>query len=76
MPSASTPAFRMRATTVARGYVEAQTRDRGGSERYIRARPPDGGSPMARHPEIVDLSIDLPPEHEALDRMQDASTFL
>jgi hypothetical protein len=31
---------------------------------------------MARHPEIVDLSIDLPPEHEALDRMQDASTFL
>jgi DNA-binding transcriptional MocR family regulator len=65
-------------TTVARGYVEAQKRglidSRVGHGTFVRASAKRRHGPMARHPEIVDLSMNLPPEPddpELLDRMQD-----
>jgi DNA-binding transcriptional MocR family regulator len=65
-------------TTVARGYVEAQKRglieSRVGQGTFVRASAKRRHAPMARHPEIVDLSMNLPPEPddpELLDRMQD-----
>jgi DNA-binding transcriptional MocR family regulator len=65
-------------TTVARGYVEAQKRglieSHVGRGTFVRASARRRHSPMARHPEIVDLSMNLPPEPddpELLDRMQD-----
>ena len=65
-------------TTVARGYVEAQKRglieSRVGRGTFVLATVKRRHSPMARHPEIVDLSMNLPPEPddpELLDRMQD-----
>ena len=65
-------------TTVARGYVEAQKRglieSRVGRGTFVLATAKRRHSPMARHPEIVDLSMNLPPEPddpELLDRMQD-----
>src|SRR5262245_42814509 len=65
-------------TTVARGYVEAQKRglieSRVGQGTFVRASAKRRHTPMARHPEIVDLSMNLPPEPddlELLDRMQD-----
>ena len=65
-------------TTVARGYVEAQRRglieSRVGQGTFVRASAKRRHAPMARHPEIVDLSMNLPPEPddpELLDRMQD-----
>src|SRR5208282_3214684 len=65
-------------TTVARGYVEAQRRglieSRVGQGTYVRASTKRRHGPVARHPEIVDLSMNLPPEPddpELLDRMQD-----
>jgi DNA-binding transcriptional MocR family regulator len=66
-------------TTVARGYVEAQKRglieSRVGQGTFVRASAKRRHGPMARHPEIVDLSMNLPPEPddpELLDRMQDS----
>jgi DNA-binding transcriptional MocR family regulator len=65
-------------TTVARGYVEAQKRglieSRIGRGTFVRASARRRHGPMERHPEIVDLSMNLPPEPddpELLDRMQD-----
>src|SRR5258706_10245096 len=65
-------------TTVARGYVEAQKRglieSRVGRGTFVLKSAKRRRSPMARHPEIVDLSMNLPPEPddpELLDRMQD-----
>jgi DNA-binding transcriptional MocR family regulator len=65
-------------TTVARGYVEAQRRglieSRVGQGTFVRAPAKRRHGPIARHPEIVDLSMNLPPEPddpELLDRMQD-----
>ena len=65
-------------TTVARGYIEAQRRglieSRVGQGTFVRAPAKRRHGPIARHPEIVDLSINLPPEPddpELLDRMQD-----
>ena len=65
-------------TTVARGYVEARKRglieSRVGHGTFVRASAKRRHGPMARHPEIVDLSMNLPPEPddpELLDRMQD-----
>jgi DNA-binding transcriptional MocR family regulator len=65
-------------TTVARGYVEAQKRglieSRVGRGTFVLKSVKRRHSPMARHPEIVDLSMNLPPEPddpELLDRMQD-----
>ena len=65
-------------TTVARGYVEAQRRglieSRVGQGTFVRASARRRHGPIARHPEIVDLSMNLPPEPddpELLDRMQD-----
>jgi DNA-binding transcriptional MocR family regulator len=65
-------------TTVARGYVEAQKRglieSRVGRGTFVRASARRRHGPMALHPEIVDLSMNLPPEPddpELLDRMQD-----
>jgi DNA-binding transcriptional MocR family regulator len=65
-------------TTVARGYVEAQKRglieSRVGQGTFVRATAKRRHGPIARHPEIVDLSMNLPPEPddpELLDRMQD-----
>lgn len=65
-------------TTVARGYVEAQKRglieSHVGRGTFVRGMVRRRRSPMARHPEIVDLSMNLPPEPddpELLDRMQD-----
>ncbi len=65
-------------TTVARGYVEAQKRglveSRVGQGTFVRASARRRHGPMALHPEIVDLSMNLPPEPddpELLDRMQD-----
>jgi len=65
-------------TTVARGYVEAQRRglieSRVGQGTFVRASAKRRHGPMALHPEIVDLSMNLPPEPddpELLDRMQD-----
>jgi len=65
-------------TTVARGYVEAQKRglieSRVGQGTFVRPGARRRHGPIARHPEIVDLSMNLPPEPddpELLDRMQD-----
>jgi DNA-binding transcriptional MocR family regulator len=65
-------------TTVARGYVEAQKRglieSRVGQGTFVRALAKRRHGPIERHPEIVDLSMNLPPEPddpELLDRMQD-----
>jgi DNA-binding transcriptional MocR family regulator len=65
-------------TTVARGYVEAQKRglieSRVGQGTFVLASAKRRHGPVARHPEIVDLSMNLPPEPddpELLDRMQD-----
>ena len=65
-------------TTVARGYVEAQKRglieSRVGQGTFVRGSARRRHGPMALHPEIVDLSMNLPPEPddpELLDRMQD-----
>ena len=65
-------------TTVARGYVEAQRRglieSRVGHGTFVRASSKRRHGPMALHPEIVDLSMNLPPEPddpELLDLMQD-----
>ena len=65
-------------TTVARGYIEAQKRGlielRVGQGTFVRAPAKRRHGPIARHPEIVDLSMNLPPEPddpELLDRMQD-----
>jgi DNA-binding transcriptional MocR family regulator len=65
-------------TTVARGYVEAKKRglvdSRIGRGTFVRASARLRHGPMERHPEIVDLSMNLPPEPddpELLDRMQD-----
>src|SRR6202030_3648769 len=65
-------------TTVARGYVEAQKRglieSHVGRGTFVRPSARRRHSPMARHPEVVDLSMNLPPEPddpELLDRMQD-----
>jgi DNA-binding transcriptional MocR family regulator len=65
-------------TTVARGYIEAQKRglieSRVGQGTFVRAPARRRHGPIARHPEIVDLSMNLPPEPddpELLDRMQD-----
>jgi DNA-binding transcriptional MocR family regulator len=65
-------------TTVARGYVEAQRRglieSRVGHGTFVRAWAKRRHGPVTRHPEIVDLSMNLPPEPddpELLDRMQD-----
>ncbi len=70
-------------TTVARGYVEAQRRglieSRVGQGTFVRATTKRRRGPMARHPEIVDLSMNLPPEPddpELLDRMQDGLEFV
>src|SRR5271156_5347219 len=53
-------------TTVARGYVEAQRRglieSRVGQGTFVRATARGRHAPMVRHPEIVDLSMNLPPE--------------
>ena len=65
-------------TTVARGYLEAQKRglieSHVGRGTFVRKSARRMHAPMARHPEIVDLSMNLPPEPddpELLDRMQD-----
>src|ERR1700733_4580820 len=65
-------------TTVARGYLEAQKRGliecHVGRGTFVRKAARRRHSPMALHPEIVDLSMNLPPEPddpELLDRMQD-----
>jgi DNA-binding transcriptional MocR family regulator len=65
-------------TTVARGYLEAKKRglieSRVGQGTFVRASAKRRHGPMAHHPEIVDLSMNLPPEPddpELLDRMQD-----
>jgi len=65
-------------TTVARGYSEARKRglieSRVGCGTFVRASARRRHHPMPRHPEIVDFSMNLPPEpedSELLDRMQD-----
>jgi DNA-binding transcriptional MocR family regulator len=65
-------------TTVARGYVEAKKRglieSRVGHGTFVSASARRRHPPMLRHPEIVDLSMNLPPEPDdpdLLDRMQD-----
>ena len=65
-------------TTVARGYVEAQKRglieSRVGDGTFVSASAGRRHAAMARRPEIVDLSMNLPPEPEdpdLLGRMQD-----
>jgi DNA-binding transcriptional MocR family regulator len=65
-------------TTVARGYLEAQKRglieSHVGRGTFVSRSARRRHRPMARHPEIVDLSMNLPPEPddpELLDRMQD-----
>lgn len=65
-------------TTVARGYIEAQKRglieSRVGQGTFVREPAKRRHGPVFRHPEIVDLSMNLPPEPddpELLDRMQD-----
>src|SRR6202171_5164901 len=65
-------------TTVALRYIEAQKRglieSRVGRGTFVRTTARRRHGPMARHPEIVDLSMNLPPEPddpELLDRMQD-----
>ena len=53
-------------TTVARGYLEAQKRglieSHVGRGTFVRRSARRLHSSMARHPEIVDLSMNLPPE--------------
>lgn len=65
-------------TTVARGYVEAKKRglieSRVGRGTFVSAAARRIHRPIVRHPEIVDLSMNLPPEPDdpdILDRMQD-----
>ncbi|HVY17192.1 MAG TPA: PLP-dependent aminotransferase family protein [Rhodopila sp.] len=65
-------------TTVARGYVEAKRRglieSRVGQGTFVSGSVRRRHAAMARHPEIVDLSMNLPPEpddQDLLDRMQD-----
>ncbi len=65
-------------TTVARGYVEAKRRglieSRVGQGTFVSKTSRRRHPAMIRHPEIVDLSMNLPPEPddpELLDRMQD-----
>jgi DNA-binding transcriptional MocR family regulator len=65
-------------TTVARGYLEAQKRglieSHVGRGTFVLRSARRRHSSMSRHPEIVDLSMNLPPEPddpELLDRMQD-----
>jgi DNA-binding transcriptional MocR family regulator len=65
-------------TTVARGYVEAKRRglieSRVGQGTFVSNAVRRRHPAMVRHPEIVDLSMNLPPEPddpELLDRMQD-----
>src|SRR5580693_9118892 len=51
-------------TTVARGYIEAKKRglieSRVGRGTFVRKSARRVHAPMARHPEIVDLSMNLP----------------
>jgi DNA-binding transcriptional MocR family regulator len=53
-------------TTVARGYVEAQRRglveSRVGQGTFVKAAPVKVATPRAPSPELVDLSMTLPPE--------------
>lgn len=53
-------------TTVARGYVEAQRRglveSRVGQGTFVRAAPAKAAAPRPPAPELVDLSMTLPPE--------------
>jgi DNA-binding transcriptional MocR family regulator len=65
-------------TTVARGYVEAKRRglieSHVGQGTFVSTTVRKRHAAMARHPEIVDLSMNMPPEPddpELLDRMQD-----
>jgi DNA-binding transcriptional MocR family regulator len=65
-------------TTVARGYVEARKRglieSRVGQGTFVAASARRRHPHMARHPELVDLSMNLPPEPDdpdLLGRMQD-----
>ncbi len=66
-------------TTVARGYVEAQKRglveSRVGQGTFVTKVPPKPRpAPALRRPELVDLSMNLPPEPEDADlvaRMQE-----
>lgn len=65
-------------TTVARGYVEAKRRglieSRVGQGTFVSNAMRRRHRTMVKHPEIVDLSMNLPPEPddpELLDRMQD-----
>ena len=65
-------------TTVARGYVEAKRRglieSRVGQGTFVSNAVRRRHPAMVRHPEIVDLSMNLPPEPDdpdLLDRMQD-----
>ncbi len=65
-------------TTVARGYMEAKRRglieSRVGQGTFVSATARRRRQPMLPHPEIVDLSMNLPPEPDdpdLLDRMQD-----
>ncbi|WP_428490420.1 PLP-dependent aminotransferase family protein [Rhodopila sp.] len=65
-------------TTVARGYLEARRRGlieaRVGQGTFVSKAIRRRHAAMIRHPEIVDLSMNLPPEPDdpdLLDRMQD-----
>src|ERR1700736_4189381 len=65
-------------TTVARGYVEAQKRglveSRVGQGTYVRAKPKPGRPAAPRRPDLVDLSMTLPPEPDdpvLIERMRD-----
>jgi DNA-binding transcriptional MocR family regulator len=65
-------------TTVARGYVEAKRRglieSRVGQGSFVSATARRRRQPGGRRPEIVDLSMNLPPEPDdpdLLERMQD-----
>jgi DNA-binding transcriptional MocR family regulator len=64
-------------TTVARGYVEAQKRgliaSTVGQGTFVRADRPSAVAQARRRPEIVDFSMNLPPEPddpELIERMQ------
>jgi len=64
-------------TTVARGYVEAQKRgliaSTVGQGTVVRSDRPVAAAPVRRRPEIVDLSMNLPPEPDdpdLIERMQ------
>jgi DNA-binding transcriptional MocR family regulator len=65
-------------TTVARGYTEAASRgliiSRVGQGTFVAAATRRRRQPMATRPELVDLSMNLPPEPDdpdLLERMQD-----